>query len=134
LEDLLLEPRALLHAEPQVVDEARPHALHVEPRGDDIDVVGRAARREDVAVAITDDAARGGQRGAAHDVLARGGAVLVALHDLELEEARDEAEEQERHRQADPLEAALELAGVGAPALTREAHAAARPAREAHRW
>src|SRR5262249_41340849 len=131
-EEELLEPRPLFEADAEVVDEPGPDVLHVEPRGDDVDVVRGAARGEDLAAPVADDAARGREWDLADDVLAGDGPVVVALDDRELEEPDDEAQEDERHQERDPAEPALELADVGAAPLAREAHAGAH-AREAHR-
>jgi hypothetical protein len=128
--EVRLEARALVDTDAQVVDQLGPGVLHVEPLGHDVDVVRGAAGGEHLAVAIANDAPRGGQGHPAHDVLVGDGLVLFGVQDLELEEAADEAEEEHHHGQADPAEAPPELADVGTARCAAAGHA--RPQTHGH--
>jgi hypothetical protein len=128
LVEALFEAGALFGAEAQVVDGLGPRLglgdAHGSPAlelpGHGVDVVRGAVGGEHVPVGVAHDAPRGGERDAAHDVLARGGAVLVAEHDLQEEQAAEDGEEDEQDERGVVTEAAAELADVGA--LPEEAH------------
>ena len=82
--------------------------------GDDVGVVGGAARGEDAPLGVADHAARGGEGDAADDVLVRDRAVGRAADDLQLEEADRDAQEGEEDDERHPLVALAELSDVGA--------------------
>ena len=98
------------------IDDAallRARAGHHAPRHH-VHVVGRSARREDAAFAVADDAAGGGQRDAADDVLVGDLRVLVAADDLQLEEPPRQGQEREQREEREPLVAFAKLGDVRA--------------------